>query len=82
MLVVLVTGRTLSALDALFCSPPPFDAIVAENGAVLRLPNLPSPIMLTQGPDLQFLAELHIMAFGISMVIAWSMPAPMLPRRS
>ena len=59
LLVVLVTGRTLSDLDALFCSPPPFDAIVAENGAVLRLPNLFSPVMLTQAPDLQFLAELQ-----------------------
>jgi hydroxymethylpyrimidine pyrophosphatase-like HAD family hydrolase len=59
LLAVLVTGRPLSDLDALFCSPPPFDAIVAENGAVLRLPKLPSPITLSQGPDLQFLAELR-----------------------
>lgn len=58
LLVVLVTGRPLSEVDALFRSPPPFDAIVAENGAVLRLPELPSPITLSQGPDLQFLAEL------------------------
>jgi len=35
------------------------DAIVAENGAVLRLPKLPSPIMLSQGSDLRFLAELR-----------------------
>ena len=59
LLVVLVTGRSLSDLDALFSSPPTFDAIVAENGAVLRLPELPSPITLSQGPDLQFLAELR-----------------------
>jgi hydroxymethylpyrimidine pyrophosphatase-like HAD family hydrolase len=58
LLVVLVTGRSLHDLDALFCSPPPFDAIVAENGAVLRLPKLPSSIMLCQGPDPRFLAEL------------------------
>lgn len=59
LLVVLVTGRSLSDLDALFSSPPHFDAIVAENGAVLRLPKLPSPITLSQAPDLRFLAELR-----------------------
>jgi hydroxymethylpyrimidine pyrophosphatase-like HAD family hydrolase len=59
LLAVLVTGRPLTDIDALLCSPPPFDAIVAENGAVLRLPKLPSPITLSQGPDLQFLAELR-----------------------
>jgi hydroxymethylpyrimidine pyrophosphatase-like HAD family hydrolase len=59
LLVVLVTGRSLSDLDPLFSGPPPFDAIVAENGAVLRLPKLPSPITLSQGPDLRFLAELR-----------------------
>jgi len=59
LLVVLVTGRSLSDLDALLSDPPPFDAIVAENGAVLRLPKLPSPVTLSQGPDLRFLAELR-----------------------
>ena len=58
LLTVLVTGRILSDLDALFRDPPPFDAIVAENGAVLRLPDLPSPITLSQRPDPRFLAEL------------------------
>jgi hydroxymethylpyrimidine pyrophosphatase-like HAD family hydrolase len=58
LLVVLVTGRILSDLEAQFCSPPPFDAIVAENGAVLRLPTLPLPITLSQEPDPRFLAEL------------------------
>jgi hypothetical protein len=56
---VLVTGRILSDLEALFRDPPPFDAIVAENGAVLRLPNLPSPITLSQEPDPRFLAGLR-----------------------
>ncbi|MGH7306402.1 MAG: HAD hydrolase family protein [Candidatus Rokuibacteriota bacterium] len=59
LLAVLVTGRILSDLEALFSSPPPFDAIVAENGAVLRLPELPSPITLSQGPDPRFIAELR-----------------------
>lgn len=59
LLAVLVTGRILSDLEALFCSPPLFDAIVAENGAVLKLPDLPSPITLSQEPDHRFLAELR-----------------------
>jgi hydroxymethylpyrimidine pyrophosphatase-like HAD family hydrolase len=59
LLVVLVTGRILSDLEGRFCSPPPFDAIVAENGAVLRLPTLPLPITLSQEPDPHFLAELR-----------------------
>src|SRR5437870_1015725 len=58
LLTVLVTGRILSDLDALFRDPPPFDAIVAENGAVLRLPGLPSPITFSRRPDPRFLAEL------------------------
>lgn len=55
---VLVTGRMLSELEAGFRGLPPFDAIVAENGAVLKLPELPSPIRLSQEPDPRFLAEL------------------------
>ena len=59
LLAVLVTGRILSDLEALFCGPARFDAIVAENGALLKLPDLPSPITLSQEPDLRFLAELR-----------------------
>ena len=59
LLVLLVTGRSLSDLDALFGNPPEFDAIVAENGALLRFPNLPSPILLSQSPDPRFVAELR-----------------------
>ena len=57
LLVVLVTSRILSDLEAQL--PPRFDAIVAENGAVLRLPTLLLPIALSQGPDPRFLAELR-----------------------
>ena len=57
LLTVLVTGRTLSDLDARLSGPALFDAIVAENGAVLRLPHVP-PITLSRGPDLRFLAAL------------------------
>ena len=59
LLVVLVTGRILSDLEARLGTPPPFDAIVAENGAVLRLLALPLPITLSQEPDPLFLAELR-----------------------
>jgi hydroxymethylpyrimidine pyrophosphatase-like HAD family hydrolase len=59
LLVILVTGRQLSDLDALFPGRVPFDAIVAENGAVLRLPTLPAPILLSRTPDPRFLAELR-----------------------
>lgn len=59
LLAVLVTGRMLSELAAALCTPPLFDAIVAENGAVLRLPNLLTPITLSQEPDPRFLAELR-----------------------
>jgi len=59
LLAVLVTSRILSDLEAVFCSPSPFDAIVAENGAVLQLPDLPSPITLSREPDLRFLTELR-----------------------
>jgi hydroxymethylpyrimidine pyrophosphatase-like HAD family hydrolase len=59
LLAVLVSGRILSDLEAFLCRPTPFDAIVAENGAVLKLPDLPSPITLSQEPDLRFLAELR-----------------------
>jgi hydroxymethylpyrimidine pyrophosphatase-like HAD family hydrolase len=59
LLAVLVTGRRLNDLGTVFCNPPPFDAVVAENGAVLQFPDLPSPIPLSDGPDPRFLAELE-----------------------
>jgi hydroxymethylpyrimidine pyrophosphatase-like HAD family hydrolase len=59
LLVVLVTGRIQSDLEALFGNPPPFDAIVAENGAVLQLRDLSSVIALSQEADVRLLAELR-----------------------
>jgi hydroxymethylpyrimidine pyrophosphatase-like HAD family hydrolase len=59
LLVVLVTGRILGDLEARLWGAPPFDAIVAENGAVLKLPDLPSSMTLTQEPDPRFLAEVR-----------------------
>ncbi len=58
LLVLLVTGRSLRDLEGVLVPEPPFDAIVAENGAVLRLPNVPA-IMLGQAPDPVLLEELH-----------------------
>jgi len=58
ILVVLVTGRILSDLEAFFPGTPPFDAIVAENGAALWLPATKAAVPLHQGAEPRFLAEL------------------------
>ena len=58
LLTVLVTGRMLSDLAAVVGGPLLFAAIVAENGAVLWLPDLASPMTLSQEADPRFLAEL------------------------
>jgi len=58
VLRVLVTGRILSDLLPLLPSRDLFDAIVAENGAVLQLPHDPHPIALSRGPDAALVAEL------------------------
>ena len=58
VLRVLVTGRILSDLQPLLPAPDLFDAIVAENGAVLRLAHDPSPVALSRGPDAGLVAEL------------------------
>jgi hypothetical protein len=55
---VLVTGRILSDLQPLLPSPDLFDAIVAENGAVLQLPHDPHPIVLSPALDAALVAEL------------------------
>jgi hydroxymethylpyrimidine pyrophosphatase-like HAD family hydrolase len=59
VLRVLVTGRILSDLLPLLPSPDLFDAIVAENGAVLQLAHDPHPIALSRGPDAALVAELN-----------------------
>jgi hypothetical protein len=65
-LVVLVTGRILSDLDPLLSGAGSllFDAVVAENGAVLRLPAQPAPIVLGRGPDSQLLRDLTRRGIG------------------
>jgi hydroxymethylpyrimidine pyrophosphatase-like HAD family hydrolase len=59
LLAVLVTGRILSELEALFRGPACFDAIVAENGAVLKLPDFRASIVLSPEPDPRFLEALR-----------------------
>src|SRR5689334_22012138 len=80
LLVVLVTGRLLRDLERRLRTYPPFDAVVAENGAVLRLPDLPSPVALSQAPDPRVVAELSTRGIrhesGLSVVEASADAAP------
>jgi hydroxymethylpyrimidine pyrophosphatase-like HAD family hydrolase len=64
LVTVLVTGRMLTDLADLFRDPPLFDAIVAENGAVLQLPDSALPMTLSHEPDPRFLAELRERGIG------------------
>jgi hydroxymethylpyrimidine pyrophosphatase-like HAD family hydrolase len=59
LLTVLVTGRILNDLEFLARGSALFDAVVAENGAVLQLPHLEAPVTLSQAPDPGFLAALR-----------------------
>ena len=59
LLVVLVTGRILRELEGRLGRPPFFDAVVAENGAVLRLPGSETPVTLSEGPDRRVVAEVQ-----------------------
>jgi len=58
LLAILVTGRMLGDLDDLLPEAPLFDAVVGENGAVLRLSPDPSPLLLSGAPDARLLGEL------------------------
>jgi hydroxymethylpyrimidine pyrophosphatase-like HAD family hydrolase len=82
VLAVLVTGRILSEVEARFRGPLPFDAIVAENGAILKVPDLRSPVTLTQEVDRRFLAELRRHAIrhraGLCVVEASADDAPQI----
>lgn len=56
--VVLVTGRILGELARVFGHFGLFDAIVAENGAVLHFPRTGRSTLLVPAPDPSFAAEL------------------------
>ncbi len=56
---VLVTGRVHEDVQALCTDLSMFDAVVAENGAVVCFPGLGRTIQLGQPPPAQFLGELR-----------------------
>ncbi|HBZ68856.1 MAG TPA: hypothetical protein DEP35_03545 [Deltaproteobacteria bacterium] len=58
VLTVLTSRRFLSELQLLLPAPDLFDAIVAENGAVLQVSGDSCPVSLSQGLDGALLAEL------------------------
>jgi hydroxymethylpyrimidine pyrophosphatase-like HAD family hydrolase len=57
--VLLVTGRILDELESLLPEADLFDAIVAENGAVLRVGDARLPTLLGEPAPPAFLAELE-----------------------
>ncbi len=57
--VMLVTGRIRADLQRLLPQPWPFDAIVAENGAVVQFPTRGRSLLLAPVPNSQFLDELR-----------------------
>jgi hypothetical protein len=56
--LILITGRELKDLHATFEYSSLFDAIVAENGAVLYLPGSQEERALAPAPPERFVAEL------------------------
>ena len=56
---VLVTGRTLPSLRSVFAELELFDAIVAENGALLYWPKDDKRVALAAPPPPAFLSALH-----------------------
>jgi len=66
--VVLVTGRELPDLASVFPQIDLFDLIVAENGALLYVPNEKREIPLAEGPPPELLATLR--ARGVSPLSA------------
>jgi len=57
--VILVTGRTLSSLLAVFRETKEFDCIVAENGATLYDPSSGSEEVLLEKPPASFVSRLR-----------------------
>ncbi|MCC6195386.1 MAG: HAD hydrolase family protein [Burkholderiales bacterium] len=58
LMAILVTGRTLADLDRRLPDAALFDAVVAENGAVLRFFPNTSPVLLCGAPDAQLVGDL------------------------
>lgn len=59
IMVLLVTGRVLEDIQTLCRDLSLFDAVVAENGAVIHFPGSQRTIQLGQPPPGQFLGELR-----------------------
>jgi hypothetical protein len=59
IMTVLVSGRLLTEVQAVLPRPDLFDAIVAEGGAVVLMPNGQGPSVLAPGPDAALVAELE-----------------------
>ena len=58
VMTVLVSGRMLADIQGVLPALDLFDAIVAEGGAVVQMPNGASPSVLARGPDAALVAEL------------------------
>jgi HAD superfamily hydrolase (TIGR01484 family) len=75
--LILITGRELKDLRAVFGSFGQFDAIVAENGAVLYLPGTQEERALAPAPPERFVAALRAkgvtpLSIGRSIVATWT----------
>jgi hypothetical protein len=75
--LILVTGRELDDLLAVFDYATAFDAIVAENGAVLYLPATEVERVLAPAPPERFVAALRAkgikpLSIGRSIVATWT----------
>jgi hydroxymethylpyrimidine pyrophosphatase-like HAD family hydrolase len=80
LVTLLVTGRLLGEVQALTPDLSMFDAVVAENGAVIHLPDMKRTIQLGLPPPEQFLGELraHGVPFqaGAVVVGTWNRHLP------
>lgn len=85
--LILVTGRELKDLRATFDYFGLFDAIVAENGAVLYLPPSQEERALAPAPPERFVAALRAkgvqpLSIGRSIVATWTPTKRRSSRRS
>lgn len=73
--LILVTGRELNDLSAIFPELGWFDLAVMENGAVLFDPATGKTVLLTEPPPTAFVARLHErglpLSVGKSIVATW-----------
>lgn len=75
--LILITGRELSSLHAVFDCLDYFDVVIAENGALLYLPQTHEERTLAAPPPERFIAELRAkgvapLSIGRSIVATWT----------